>query len=388
MRSCAILVAALGACSFRHGAADDASVVPSDVIHDVTADVIYDSPPDVPQGNANGYDKTITVARGKVVDDVSGFPVWISLSNDADLIALAHDDHGDVYFTDVGGAPIPYEITAWDRPSGTLQAWIRAANLTPSTLNPNPNQFHLRFGGPAAPIASNGATVFDNGFAAVWHLESAATTVVDATGMTPGTLAGAITTAGGQLGTGLTFTGTTTAINFTNPITGTGSSTMSAWVYEAPTTGSTYSYSLIVVGTATGDEARWFYSRHGGHASSICAGLYNDDHIPSPADVLPTATWKKLDWVFEGTTRASHLYVDGNEVGSGATLNTANTTGTAGMFANAPASYGTYGPTGFNGVLDEVRIARSARSPAWLQTEYNNQHSPSSFYMVGATTAR
>jgi len=38
----------------------------------------------------------------------------------------------------------------------------------------------------------------------------------------------------------------------------------------------------------------------------------------------------------------------------------------------------------FNGFIDEVRISNIARSADWNQTEYNNQHSPSTFMSIGA----
>ena len=38
----------------------------------------------------------------------------------------------------------------------------------------------------------------------------------------------------------------------------------------------------------------------------------------------------------------------------------------------------------FMGPLDEVRISKIARSQCWLQTEYNNQSSPSTFYSIGS----
>jgi hypothetical protein len=36
------------------------------------------------------------------------------------------------------------------------------------------------------------------------------------------------------------------------------------------------------------------------------------------------------------------------------------------------------------GLLDEVRISKTARSAGWIATEYNNQSNPSSFYTVAA----
>ena len=38
----------------------------------------------------------------------------------------------------------------------------------------------------------------------------------------------------------------------------------------------------------------------------------------------------------------------------------------------------------FNGTIDEVRISNTARSIAWIATEYNNQNSTDTFYKVGS----
>jgi len=377
MRGGLILCGVLSACGFRPVAtAGDAN----------RGDAIADAWPDAAPPNTNGYDKTITVQGSQVAGDVTGFPIWITLSNDPDLGAYARADHTDIYFVDNTATAIPYEITAWDKSSGTLQAWVRAAHLTPNPGMPNPNVFHLRFGGVTAPHGSDGAAVFDNNFSAVWHLDSiAGTTVADATATTPGALVGTATPSAGQLGNGFTFTGTTSSVTFTSPVTGGGSSTMSAWIDAAPSA-TAYSYALIVIGTAQTDEARWFYAMHGGHNQTLCAGLYSDDHVPSPPEVLPATTWKKVDWVYDSIAMRSHLYVDGSEVDGATGIGPATTTSTAGMFANAPAAYQNVGTTAFNGVLDEVRIAKTARSANWLRTEYNNEHAPSSFYVVGLAT--
>ncbi|MHA2400054.1 MAG: hypothetical protein ACXADU_14360, partial [Promethearchaeota archaeon] len=43
-----------------------------------------------------------------------------------------------------------------------------------------------------------------------------------------------------------------------------------------------------------------------------------------------------------------------------------------------------YGLTDFfDGIIDEVRIINSPRSSGWIQTEYNNQYNPASFYSFG-----
>ncbi|MFW9822755.1 MAG: DUF2341 domain-containing protein, partial [Candidatus Thorarchaeota archaeon] len=40
----------------------------------------------------------------------------------------------------------------------------------------------------------------------------------------------------------------------------------------------------------------------------------------------------------------------------------------------------------WDGIIDELRISRVARSADWIQTEYNNQYSPNSFYFIANET--
>jgi hypothetical protein len=390
----ALALCGLAACSFhpgslRPGDGGPVDAPPADV---ATADApAIDAPsidaptPDAPPDStdANGYQKPITVQRAMVAGDVTGFPVWITLTGDPDLILHAQDDHSDVYFTDEAGTAIPYEITGWSRTNGILQAWVRATHLTPSAATPDPNLIYLRFGGGTAPMASNGPAVFDNGFAAVWHLETATATVPDASGHANGTIGGtAPASTTGQLGQGLQFSAASSQITFTNPISGGGATTISAWVDEGTISGTAYATAIVALGMANMNKARWFYSWDSAASGSIAAGLYSDDELPNPAHAVTAGTWTKLDWVM-GPGAASTLYINGRSVDS-KTLATPMTMSTAGVIGNAPAAYAPAGKTmAFSGVLDEVRIANTNRSANWLLTEYNNQGSPGTFYLVG-----
>ncbi len=48
--------------------------------------------------------------------------------------------------------------------------------------------------------------------------------------------------------------------------------------------------------------------------------------------------------------------------------------------------HATSGDDPFDGVIDEVRISSVARSDNWLNTEYNNQSDPGTFYTLGPET--
>ena len=49
-------------------------------------------------------------------------------------------------------------------------------------------------------------------------------------------------------------------------------------------------------------------------------------------------------------------------------------------------NHATGGDNPFDGIIDEVRISSIARSNAWLNTEYNNQSDPATFFTLGSET--
>lgn len=92
-----------------------------------------------------------------------------------------------------------------------------------------------------------------------------------------------------------------------------------------------------------------------------------------------------MTWVFEGNNRKNHVYRNGVEIAAGTFMPgpnpQINTSGTAGYIGYAPS---TYGPNNaYDGTIDELRIARVARSAGWIATEFNNQSSPGTFYTLG-----
>jgi hypothetical protein len=130
---------------------------------------------------------------------------------------------------------------------------------------------------------------------------------------------------------------------------------------------------------------------YGGYASAangVGVGQFNDDWQLGYS--ITNDGWVLLHWVVEGgTSTMEHFYQNGVEAnGSPHTAGGApNTTGNVGLLGNAPA--GTFGgpPNTMNGTIDEARIANTARDVTWIQTEYANQSSPSTFYMVGQQEA-
>jgi hypothetical protein len=344
----------------------------------------------MPDGNdamaSNARRKEIRFDNTKVSGPQTDFVAWIDL-NDAELAARAQPDGRDIYFTAADGTTrLDHAIQIADPGTHHFAAWVRIPLLSATTAI----SIYVCYGDPGAAPAPNPAGVFKASFAAVWHLDDVlpATTIVDATGTHAGTptLTAATTSAAGKLGKGFAFTGSNDQIAFANPLSGKTPHTISVWVNQRPNV--SHTAAIVVVGTAAGGQARWLHGHYTNN--SLAVGFYAQDWDPNPAQVIDDAGWTYLTWVFEGANNRSRLYRNGAEIsgspftpGSSPQINTTGTTGLIG-FAPEPA----YGANnGYEGTIDELRIATVARTSGWIAAEYANQSSPSTFYTLGTEQA-
>jgi hypothetical protein len=317
--------------------------------------------------------KAITIVGSKIPGMVSQFPVWLDVT-DAELAAGVRADATDLYVTDASDVALPYEIRSWDHVTGHLQAWFRAPQLPKTTST----VFYLRYGGASAP-AQQPAVVF-SAYAAVWHLDDPLTggspMVADALGVATGTTTNlnASRQVAAKLGGGVDFDGSTMKITFTNMVTGSTSSTISAWVSERSATGMD---SIVTLGSAVNNQSRFLYSVYSGN--HVGTGLYANDWNDTGTTVQ-NAGWTLLHWTFNGGDNKSIVYRDGASVGNHTFAGGVNTAGTSGWIGFADAGWGT---NWLNGVVDEVRIATTQLSADWVAIEFANQNSPATFYTVG-----
>ena len=320
--------------------------------------------------------KSITIDPTKVNGNQTDFPVWIDLV-DADIAARAQPDGSDIFFTAADGTMrLDHQLQSWDGAAHHLSAWVRVPMLTSGP----PTVLYVNYGDPAAAPAQNAAGVFRASFAAVWHLDDAlpAATIADATGTHAGTPTLTTTTrTAAKLGAGFAFTGGSDIISFTNPLAGNAAHTVSVWVNQPPVA---HVSAVLVVGTPTMGQSRWFYTHF--TAAALAIGYYADDWTTTTN--LDGAGWTLLHWVSEGGNGKNHLYQNGVEIaGSPSTITGVNTMGTTGIIGHAPEpAYGTN--TGLQATIDELRIATVARTAGWISTEFANQSSPATFYTVGA----
>lgn len=300
----------------------------------------------------------------------------VSFTNGQDIVFTASD----------GVTLLKYEIASYSPTSGALQAWVNIASLP----NTGSNIFFMYYGNSSAPAntTANAQGTWNSNFSAVYHLEQSgngtAGEYVDSTSNGNGMQGGAGTSAkvpslstgqitGGQFFAGGQMTEKATATGL--PTNNSTSQTFSIW-YEVPVNPSTNENLIVVTNGTDGNQLRF---------SSVndTIGMYQWGGGLTLAATTPPAagSWHYAVWTHNGTTNT--LYIDGVSV---ATSTTALQTGTPNeVFLG---SYDTTPDEPFIGTLDEAEVSKTAETPDWISTSYNNQRSPTTFLSEGSLTVQ
>jgi len=284
-------------------------------------------------------------------DSVVSFPLLIRLRRGVFDFSQAQGNGEDLRFTDERGYPLPFEIERWDSTAGEAEVWVLIDRHAPrSASHPSRHCIVMYWDNPTAESCSRPAAVFGKhkGFEAVWHLTPE---LHDATGGYQATDSGT-DDVDGPAGRCRRFDGGT-AIDVGAIDYGGTQLTMSAWVR---------------VDRWSGNDVP-FLSQEGdiGRDPALCLGLFNgmlcvnmttangSAEVCARRTKLPPRTWLHAAATYDGSML--RLYLDGKEIGSIAlkgTIVSDSTTSTV------------LGGKGFEGLLDEVRIAHTVRTPAWL----------------------
>ena len=282
---------------------------------------------------------------------VDGFPLLVRLDRDFLDFSQCADDGRDIRFSQDDGTALAHQIEEWDRAAGRATIWVRIPRIEGNARQ----ALRVHWGNRAAPDASSGKAVFNeaNGFCSVWHMNAP---VADDTGSveskdegttaTRGIVGDARHLAGGQ---GV-FAGGDIA---TYP-KGTGPMTTSSWFRAERVNGTV---------VAWGKEKR---------PSKVMMNFLSPPRIAIQcyfADVnakraLATGEWYQV--VHTYSPNDSRVYING--VLEGKSKPELDLPEVSALWIG-----GWYGNYNFVGDVDEVRIARVARSADWIRLEYENQ---------------
>ena len=364
--------------------------------------------------NGYGYQSTIVIDHTKIPNsDQLSFPFFFS-ATDPSMASVPNGGHVtssngyDIFFSadPSGQTKLDFELEQYNPATGAVTAWIRIPNLSHNT-----DTILYMFYGNSSVTSSqeNVAGVWDQHYQAVYHLDALqGTNVQDSTTNENNGTSSATGMGLGVFNEGATFNGTSS-------------------YFEIPPTdfpsypNGTYQESGTTVGTSSPFGATfglWFKTASPGgllgQAPSlscdvavfgICIGMgptlpgvndpagwnpmmyIDDDGNLEGGAVFSSGTYDDNAWHYGVVTYVPNgqntLYVDGQPAGTAQNTSAAYSSAYS-YFVGT--TYTLLQPEGdwnwlyFNGNLDEVRISDIPRSGDWIQTEYNNQGSPSTFY--------
>jgi hypothetical protein len=298
------------------------------------------------------------------VEPLADFPLLVVLDDTRADRTLLQPDASDLRFVDAAGTVLAHEIEQLGAPGGDpLVAWVRLPMLAPGI------QLTVTYGGDPMPVSTD--SVWSGDFVAVWHLGES-TAVRDSTANhLDGTATGTAAVTG-TIGGARSFSGSDWIA-----VPGAGLDltvvTISGWIDERVATTTFYSIVSQELGNA-GLNTLWLGDAHG-KATGEFTTMVASSGVQVVGAGLLTDRWTHLAATVDGS--AAQLYIDGAMSATiplvGPLLTAANPI-FVGADRNGTASPGTADSDFVDGMLDEVRIERVTRSPAWIANDDASQH--------------
>jgi len=314
--------------------------------------------------------KQLTLDHTFVTSTQTDFPAPIDISLDADLAAHAQDDGDDIVFTNATGVKLAHEIEYFNGATGELQAWVKI----PSLSSTSDTTIYLYYNNTGCANQQNPTGVWDSHYKSVWHLKETgsgtANEYQDSTsnnndgrggdgipGMVP-SFSGS-----GKVDGANNFDGSDDYINFTN--LNLGSSDFTVMVWEKSDANSYPNVGVILSNRPNSNPVTWK-----GYIFSVINGAFlytTESSQPTSLNGIVDVTdntWHYIAYLRSGTTL--QIYVDGSLDTStvGTVRNISNTLHSSIAFENRNDWYH------FDGLLDEITVSDTARSPTWIQTSY------------------
>jgi hypothetical protein len=333
--------------------------------------------------------KAITIHASQVVGGPhADMPVLIHLASDPDLETEARSDGFDLLFTDSDAQTrLSYERQSYVSATGELVALVRV----PSVSSSADSIVYLYYGNPVATDQQDAVHTWDASYKGVWHLEE---TLADSTALrNDGTSSGGPTLGvTAPLGKGVGFDGIDDQIIMADSpsLDSTASAgTISVWINWVDSTTGNYQVLMSSSNRYTGDRMgiEWAVQGSGNHYFYPEGDGNGTDPYNLGPDPFTDATWQYLAVTWQYTTKDVVIYING--VAMAFSTTNAKTMWNALAVTNNWLWGGNpdFGGGYFAGMLDEIRVANTARSDGWIQTEYKNQNAPAAFYSVGPEVA-
>jgi hypothetical protein len=347
------------------------SLSPGDTVGDFPDTSLY------ARWNSSGRIVLNTSSTGAdVPGEVTGFPVLVRLDASNFPFSEAKPNGEDVRFSKADGmTPLTYEIERWDSAAELAAVWVRADTVYGSNIT---QYFYMYWGNADASDRSDGQAVFDTSlaFEGVWHLSESGNS--DAEGYRDATVNALHGTGtgldgssdvSGIIGRAQEFSGAGENISgpMTSRLRADVSFSASLWMSWSPM-----------------PERSWVASFGGYMArdSSFHFLIWPDStaqfgfwHVPEGEfqNMFPFADyveqWTHAAMVYEAATGILRSFINGSVVDTD-TVSNIYLDLSDGFFL-CLNRHDWESP--YKGMLDEVRVSTTNRSPDWIRLSYENQ---------------
>ena len=295
-------------------------------------------------------------------EDLSDFPVLVVLTPSRVDYGLMKPDGSDIRFVDArSGADLSHEIEAWN-PGGTSYLWVRVPRIDGGS---DLDSIYLYYGNPAAASAEDPPGVWDAGFRGVWHLHD---DFDDSTAYANHGANNGSVHSPGRIGDGQDFDGSTAFVRIGDDPTLriTGGLTLEAWAHKR----AVGSQAVVAKHRSPGNQRSYRMGfdhplePNGPYLSLSDTGSW----VPEGLLAHPSGTLNNWRYVAAAYDRASiRLHLNGLLVAQRSTT-------VASVYANVEHVIIGAVQNGmadwFDGVIDEVRISATPRSPDWIAAQH------------------
>ncbi len=309
---------------------------------------------------------------------MKGFPVFIQFE-DEDLRneqfggMIYHEDGKDFIFVDNEGLLLDFQVEHYDPMAGKFEVWVNVPELSPDQTT----TISLYYGNQNQEENLSSNFTWNKNYAGVWHFHES---LADATNNGNNAIDRGAASVKGLRGNALKFNGVKNVSGSLVHIADNGSldlqeeGTVEAWI----NINSFQDWAgLIYKGDKVdfSDDAYFIQFLGGPERKRLSFGIAdsrgNYSYERSAID-LAANEWYHIAFTWDQEKMV--LYVNGYEYGS--RVNSAVARNTEGglnigsQLSNAPTN------SPFDGIIDEVRISKIARSQQWIKTSYKNQQNP------------
>jgi hypothetical protein len=324
----------------------------------------------------------LTITDPELGETLGDFQVSVKLEAPAFDPAAAKSDGADLRFVADDGTVLDHEIDLWN-PAGASLAWVRLPKLAPGATT-----VHLYYGNPAAPALA-GQGVWPEPYAGVWHLSATAKDstphAFDGVQMSGGSFAE------GKMARGLLLDGSKHEHITLKPdiklVAGAPGCTFSAWINPTKIEDSVNGMIIMTVG-------KWFNTNHNSYTDfNINASGQLISHIdPGPNTAasgysrilsdpgfVKTNEWTWVTYVIDLPAKQERFFKNGQLVSTkpppagkawaDAFIDMVSTRVVIGSEEDVVSHH-------YTGTMDELRLEKGMRSPAWIAAQYRAMTGP------------